>query len=279
MKQTGASDDNVAPVTTPFSENADATQDEAEEASDGKVADVITPFSENTEDGESASAVTCKDVSGHYTNKAGELVTIEQTGCSIVVQDVNGTAKKSGTSDDQLHFADDSNPGFVTDDGDIFFSDGTTWHKATQEQADEMIKEAGGDNVAPVTTPFSENADAATASDLASSAAVEITEADLARGCSDFGGTYLDSKGKTIVVNQTECDLAVTVWADAIGENITKHGHVYNQIVTIEDFKNNGTRTVAGVQFADSAAVTQQEWFLADNGEAEFAALMAADRT
>jgi len=133
----------------------------------------------------------CKDIKGHYQNKAGNLVTVTQTGC-----DVDVLLKLDETRDEEvltgavqgmfITAAGIPNMGAVVENDDIKFMDGPQWHKLNEMDLHFLKKD----------------------------------------GCSDLAGKYVAQTGKLISIEQFGCRAVIEV-ADGVKENtVTKPGSI-----------------------------------------------------
>jgi len=173
-------------------------------------------------------AEDCVDASGDYIDKDGFMVIIAQTGCSLVV---TGAWNLTGTIDDKLHFTDMESPGFITDAGDVFFSDGSHW-KLSRKGAAIASEEHINDTSETMATDDME--------------------------CADLSGKYQDAEGATITVYQIGCFVKVKMyWDESLGE-VLKPGKIEGKQLTVKDFTSIGALTandggVPGIYFDDGA--------------------------
>jgi len=179
----------------------------------------------------------CTNFAGTYRDTEGNPVTVGQADCKLwatfFLSSINATVTREGyVAHSTVHIQDFVQHGIFAN-GNIQFGDGLSmWTKSSESASDE-----------PASATFANMDASATASQDA---------------CGDFGGLYLDATGHSVLVNQTGCELEVTLWADASSTKITKTGKVSGDNVNIESFVQSGLRTSAGVKFGD------EEWYLAD---------------
>jgi len=208
---------------------------------------IATKVEDSSEGAENPSTLACKDVGGVYVDKLGQSVTIEQTGCTIVV--TSHDTALSGTIDDQLHLGQQSSPGFISTSGDIFFSDGALW-KRTQAEMDSF------DNKDPsAATNVSQNG--SEMSNVNESVTTGLnTSSEMTSGssqddpCPDVKGKYKSDEGHDVTVFQIGCFVKVKMVKPG-QESVLKSGRINNKQLEVKDFIHPGLMTETGDIFFD----------------------------
>jgi len=135
----------------------------------------------------------CKDVSGHYKNKAGNLVTLTQNGCDLEALLVSDTADEEVLTG-AVHgmfitAAGIPNMGAVVENDDIKFMDGPHWTKLN-EMDQHFLKQDG---------------------------------------CSDLNGYYAARTGKLVSIKQVGCRVVLSIADGDSQGTVTKPGSVADE--------------------------------------------------
>jgi len=191
----------------------------------------------------------CTNFAGTYRDTEGNPVKVGQADCKLwatfYLSSINATVTREGyVAHTTVHIQDFVQHGIFASGNIQFGTNLSMWTKSTSDEEDE---ESTSDD--PASATFANMDTSATASK---------------EDCDNFDGLYLDATGHDVLVNQTGCELVVTLWVDAMGTNMNKTGNVVGQGFTLNDFVQSGVRTSAGVKFGDD------EWYLADPGTIVF---------
>jgi len=202
----------------------------------------------------------CTHYQGTYKDEDGQPVLIMQTGCKCEVTfwlaNVQSNVTRSGyVSKSTLHIQDFKMNG-VSADGGIQFGNKAIWAVVSSDEPilSSAVVDASVVAAAPV-------APASNVAPAGNGTSTDLGEDNSGIPCANYGGAYVDVHGKVVEIKQVDCTLEITHWDESLAANVTSHGRVDDQTVSLEDFSEVGVPTGEGLKFGNL------EWWQTEGGK------------